>query len=66
MNLAEKYKLFAQQEIEHGMFIHQIAEDFINKISKVFTAPASMIEKWEDAHLDYIDKVDEIKSMLTK
>lgn len=63
---AEKYKLFAQQEIEHGMFIHQIAEDFITKVSKVITPPEEMKEKWNEAHLDYIEKVREIKSMLAR
>jgi len=63
---AEKYKLFAQQEIEHGMFIHAIAEDFITKVSKIITPPAEMKEKWEEAHLEYIEKMKEIKSMLAK
>lgn len=63
---AEKYKLFAQQEIDHAMYIHSIAEDFITKISKVVTPPADMKEKWESAHLEYIAKVDEIKAMITK
>ena len=62
---AEKYKLFAQQEIEHGMFIHSLAADFINKVSKVFEAPVEMREKWNDAHEEYVAKVNEIKSMLS-
>ena len=61
---AEKYKTFAQQEIDHGMFIHQIAEDFITKVSKVVTPPAEMKTMWEEAHLECIDKVDKIKAML--
>lgn len=63
---AEKYKTFAQQEIDHGMFIHQIASDFIEKVSKVITPPADMKEKWEEAHIEYVSKVDGIKAMIAK
>lgn len=63
---AEKYKLFAQQEIDHGMFIHQIASDFIAKVQKVITPPADMMEKWEQAHIECMSKVDSIKAMIAK
>lgn len=63
---AEKYKLFAQQEIDHGMFIHQITSDFIAKVQKVVTPPTDMMEKWNEAHIECIEKVDMIKNMLTK
>lgn len=63
---AEKYKTFANQEIEHGMFVHQIATDFIAKVQKVITPPADMMEKWNEAHLECIEKADTIKSMLSK
>ncbi len=63
---AEKYKTFANQEIEHGMFIHQIATDFIAKVQKVNTPPADMMEKWNEVHIEFIEKSETIKNMLTK
>lgn len=63
---AEKYKTFASQEIDHAMFIHQIATDFIAKVQKVITPPADMMEKWEQAHIECVSKVDAIKAMIAK
>ena len=63
---AEKYKLFAQQELDHAMFVHNLAEVFIDKVSKVITPPAEMKEKWEAAHIECVSKVDEIKAMIAK
>ena len=63
---AEKYKLFAQQELDHAMFVHNLAEVFIDKVSKVITPPADMKEKWESAHIECVSKVDEIKAMIAK
>lgn len=61
---AEKFRTFAQQEIEHGMFAHDLAMTEIEKISAVYTAPADMREKWELSHQNYVEKLARIKAML--
>lgn len=62
---AEKYKLYAQQELTHAEFIHELASNYIAKVSKIITPPADMKAKWEESHECYIDKVKEIKSILS-
>ena len=64
-NIAEKYKTFAMQELEHGTFVHDFAKKYIEKISTVIKAPEEMKEKWENAHECYIEKTAMIKSLLS-
>ena len=61
---ANTYREYAQQELEHCMFWHDIAAKYIQKISEIFTAPSEMREKWDSEHLDYIEKTSRIKSMI--
>lgn len=63
-SIAERYKQFAQQEIEHATFIHSVTADYISKLSKVMTAPPDMTERWAEAHEDYVERVAEIKGLL--
>ena len=45
-------------------YIHAIAVEVINSINKVYRAPESMLEKWEKAHREYLERVSWIKNML--
>lgn len=63
-NIAEKYKQFANQELEHGNFAHTLAEEYIQKLSKVMPASPEMKEKWNESHQSYISEYNEIKAML--
>lgn len=61
---AGTYKNFAQQELEHVMFAHDLAVKDVDRISSVLTAPADMREKWEISHQAYIEKTARIKAMI--
>lgn len=63
-SLYNRFKEMSNEEIAHGMTIHQILVKDIENLSKVYTPPQDMLEKWEEAHARYIDKVAWIKQML--
>jgi hypothetical protein len=61
---ATKYKELANDELKHAMVIHEIATKEIEDVSKVFVAPSEMMEKWEKAHKEYVERVAWVKQML--
>ena len=61
---AEKYKEMAKDELKHAMYEHEFAKDAIDKLSKIYTAPPEMLKKWEESHLEYIEKTAGIKKLL--
>ena len=64
MTRANKYKEMAQDELKHTGYIHEMAVADIEELKRVYTAPAEMLEKWEKAHKEYVEKVAWIKQML--
>lgn len=64
MSKANKYKEMANDELKHAMFIHEFAVEKINEVSKVYNPPVEMMEKWEKAHKEYVEKVAWIRQML--
>ena len=64
MNRANRYKEMANDELKHSSYIHEWAVKEIEEISKVYTAPVEMVEKWDKAHKEYVEKVAWIKQML--
>lgn len=65
MGKANRYKEMASDEIKHAMYIHEWAIAEIEEIKKVFVPPVDMLEKWEKAHKEYVEKVAWIKQMLS-
>jgi hypothetical protein len=65
MPRANKYKEMATDELKHTTYIHEMAVQEIEELKKVYTAPAEMLEKWEKAHKEYVEKVAWIRQMLT-
>lgn len=61
---ANKYKGMAEDELKHAMIIHDRALEEINTLSKVYTPPVEMEEKWNAAHKKYVEKATFIKTML--
>lgn len=64
MQVANQYKEMANDELRHASYIHEWAVKEIEELRKVYTPPASMLEKWEKAHREYVEKVAWIKQML--
>lgn len=61
---ASRYKEMATDELKHATYIHDLAVAEITALSKVYTAPVEMEEKWEKSHKNYVEKVAWIKQML--
>lgn len=62
---ASTYKQMAQDELNHATNLHKFVSEEIEKLSKVYEAPAEMQEKWNISHKKYIEKVAWIKQMLS-
>jgi hypothetical protein len=46
------------------MFIHEWVVEEVERISKVYTPPAAMQEKWDLEHKKYVEEVAIIKQIL--
>lgn len=64
MHSANRYKEMANDELKHAAYEHEWAVKEIDELSKVYTAPAEMMEKWEHAHKNYVEQVAWIRQML--
>lgn len=62
---ATRYKEMAQDELKHAMYLHEKVTLEIEELQKVYTPPADMMEKWDNDHKKYIEKVAWVKQMLT-
>lgn len=65
MNVANKYKEMANDELKHAIYIHDIAVAEIEELNKVYTPTEEMQEKWDKSHKHYVEKTAWIKQMLT-
>lgn len=61
---AGRFKEIASDELKHAMFFHELATEEVEKISKVYTPPVEMQEKWEHDHKKYVEDVAILKQIL--
>ena len=61
---ASRYHQLAEDELSHASFLHELVTKQIKKLGEVYTPPAEMMEKWEKAHKEYVEKTAWIKQML--
>lgn len=61
---ANRYKEMSQDELKHASFIHERAVTEIEQLKRVYTPPVEMLDKWEKAHKEYVEKAAWIKQML--
>ena len=61
---ATRYKEMANDELKHAMYLHDKVTVEIEEISKVYTPPQEMMDKWEHDHKEYVEKSAWIKQML--
>ena len=60
-----KYKEMAMQELNHAEIIHTFAVEDIAKLEEVFPeVPTEMMDKWNESHKKYIEKVAWIRQMM--
>ena len=58
------YKEMSVQELGHAMNIHQFAVQDIEKLKAVYPeVPQAMLDKWNDSHIDFVEKSAWIKQM---
>ena len=58
------YKAMSQAEIEHANRLHQYAVQDIEKLKAVYPdIPPDMMDKWDKAHVDFVEKTAWIKQM---
>lgn len=61
-----KYKAMANDELNHSMTIHEFAARDVERLKSVYpTIPAEMMKKWEEAHVEYVDRAAWVKQMLS-
>lgn len=60
-----KYKEMAMCELNHAEIIHTFAVEDVAKLTEVFPDPPSeMMDKWNEAHKCYVEKVAWVRQML--
>ena len=64
MNRANKYKEMATDELRHAAYVHEFAVAEIEAVSKVYTPPVEMQEKWDKAHKEYVERTAWVRQML--
>lgn len=62
---ANKYKEMSNDELKHAMYIHEKIIADVEELSKVYTPPQDMLDKWDHEHKEYVEKVAWVKQMLT-
>ena len=60
------YKAMSLAESEHAMRLHDYAVQDIEKLKTVYPEiPTDMMDKWDHAHKEYVEKAAWIKQMQT-
>ena len=63
-NRYTKYKEMSMQELGHAMNLHEFAVQDIEELKKVYPEiPSDMMDKWDKAHVDFVEKAAWIKQM---
>ena len=59
-----KYKELSMQELNHAQILHEFAVQDIERLKTVYPdIPSEMLDKWKNAHIDYVEKAAWIKQM---
>ena len=64
MQSANRYKEMAHDELKHAAYEHEMAVREIEKLNTVFKPPEGMLEKWQKAHKEYVERGAWIRQML--
>lgn len=63
-NRYAKYKEMSAQELNHASILHEMAVQDIAALDAVYPeVPEKMLEKWNSAHTEYIEKAAWIRQM---
>ena len=59
-----RFKSMAEDELQHSNYIHELAVEEISKLRSVYEPSQEMLDKWDKAHVKYVEKAAWIKQML--
>lgn len=62
---ANRFKEMANDELKHASYLHDLVVKEIDTLSKVYTPPQKMMDKWEKDHAEYVEKHAWVKQMLS-
>lgn len=62
---ANRFKEMSSDELKHANYIHELAVQEIDDLSRVYTPPSEMKEEWDKKHVKYVECAAWIKQMLT-
>ena len=61
-----RYKEMSIQELNHAMNLHEFAVQDIEQLKSVYPdIPVDMQDKWDHAHIEFVEKAAWIKQMQT-
>lgn len=61
---ANRFKEMSNDELKHATYLHDFAVQEIEILSKVYTPPVEMQEKWDKEHTEFVERVAWVKQML--
>lgn len=65
-NWAKKYYEMANDEIKHAMYLHDVVVEMITKQREEGGEPPQyMLDMWDEAHDEYIEKMANVKMILS-
>ena len=65
MTDANKYREMSGDELKHASYIHDFATKDIAELEKVYSPPVEMLDKWNHAHKEYVERVAWVRQMLS-
>ena len=65
MTDANKYREISGDELKHASYIHDFATKDIAELEKVYSPPVEMLDKWNHAHKEYVERVAWVRQMLS-
>lgn len=59
-----RFKSMSEDELNHAMSMHEYATEKIEKLNEVYRPSEKIIENWNKAHEDYVERYAWIRQML--
>ena len=60
-----RFREMAEDELKHSEYIHELVTKKIKSLSEILVPPQAMLDKWNTAHKDYVEKAAWIRQMLS-
>lgn len=64
VDFASRYKAMAEDEINHALFLNDVAISRIGEINEAYTPPVEISDVWEKSNHKHIEKIAWVKQIL--